>query len=345
MITTTFTDISNWQKNTFYNTGGTRSKYVAMHPESNDAYFFKGSKETPEGEIRYPMEFWSEIVSSKIGASLGFPLLDYNIAYDENHKQKVGCISKTMIADSSSKLTEGKDYLTGANPKYNPDQDKKDYTFQLICEALKKYNLEKYIDNIIEIIVFDSLVGNSDRHQENWGIITSRKMLNIKQEPKPIYLNFLEKAKQRFKKNSAKELVETLIMQLTSQFDFAPIYDSGCCLGREQSDETILKQLKDKQMLEAYINRGKSEIHWKGFTDKKKHFELVNLLLTDYQQSTHKYISNIHNNYNVDIIKEIIYRVDDNLPESLFNFKLPNHRKELMFKLVTLRAEKLMKLL
>jgi hypothetical protein len=28
---------------------------------------FKGSKETPLREIRYPTEFWSEIISSKIG--------------------------------------------------------------------------------------------------------------------------------------------------------------------------------------------------------------------------------------------------------------------------------------
>ena len=40
----TFTDISSWQKNIFYSTGGTRSKKIVIHPDTNDEYFFKGSK-------------------------------------------------------------------------------------------------------------------------------------------------------------------------------------------------------------------------------------------------------------------------------------------------------------
>ena len=135
----TFTDISGWHKNVHYSTGGTRSKYIALHPETNEEYFFKGSKETPLGEIRYPTEFWSEIVSSKIGEFLGFPMLDYNIAYDSKHKQKIGCLSKSMVSGSKNKLTEGKTYLTGFNALYNPEEDKKDYTFQFICNALKSF--------------------------------------------------------------------------------------------------------------------------------------------------------------------------------------------------------------
>ena len=100
----TFTDISSWHKNVHLNTGGTRSKYIALHPDTNEEYFFKGSKETILGEIRYPTEFWSEIISSKIGKLLGFPMLDYNIAYDNKHKQGIGCISKSMILGSKNKI-------------------------------------------------------------------------------------------------------------------------------------------------------------------------------------------------------------------------------------------------
>ena len=86
----TFTDISGWHINVHYSTGGTRSKYIALDPETNEKYFFKGSKETSFGEIRYPTEFWSEIISSKIGQFLGFPMLDYNIAYDSKHGKSLG---------------------------------------------------------------------------------------------------------------------------------------------------------------------------------------------------------------------------------------------------------------
>lgn len=164
----TFTEISNWQKNVHYSTGGTRSKYIALNPDNNEEYFFKGSKETLDGEIRYPTEFWSEIVSSKIGQYLGFEMLDYNIAYYKNHKQKIGCLSKSMILHSENKLTEGIAYLTGYDAKYIPEKHKKKYTFQFINKALVEFGLGQYVEKIIEIIVFDCIIGNSDRHQENW---------------------------------------------------------------------------------------------------------------------------------------------------------------------------------
>ena len=37
----TFTEITDWQKNVHYSTGGTRSKYIALHPENNEEYFFR----------------------------------------------------------------------------------------------------------------------------------------------------------------------------------------------------------------------------------------------------------------------------------------------------------------
>jgi len=120
-----FTEITNWQKNIFYSTGGTRSKKIVIHPVTNDEYFFKGSKiNKKNGETLYPTEFWSEIVSSKIGQFIEFNMLDYNIAYDENDRQKIGCISKSMVLNSENNLTEGITYLTGFDSKYNPAEDK-----------------------------------------------------------------------------------------------------------------------------------------------------------------------------------------------------------------------------
>lgn len=77
----------------------------------------------------------------------------------------------------------------------------------------------------------------------------------------------------------------------TYNYQFAPIYDSGCCLGREHTDDKVLKMLSDSQMIEAYIRKGESEIHWEGNIKKRKHFELIQLLLVNYQTETKIYIS------------------------------------------------------
>ena len=245
----TFTDISGWHKNVHYSTGGTRSKYIALHPDTNEEYFFKGSKETPLREIRYPTEFWSEIVSSKIGQFLGFPMLDYNIAYDSKHKQKIGCLSKSMVLSSKNKLTEGITYLTGFNSKYIPSQHKKDYTFQFICNALENFDLENYIENIVEIIVFDSVIGNSDRHQENWGILSAYEQdENIVEEQVSTVFDKMKKKIKKLSKNNNEEAkihikMNSKYVTYTYNYQFAPIYDSGCCLGREHTDEKVIKML------------------------------------------------------------------------------------------------------
>lgn len=355
----TYTEITNWQKNVHYSTGGTRSKYIALDPENIEEYFFKGSKETPNGEIRYPTEFWSEIVSSKIGQFLGFEMLDYNIAYDKNHKQKIGCLSKSMILHSENKLTEGISYLTGFNSKYNPEKDKKNYTFQFIKNALVDFELGEYVDNIIEIIVFDAVIGNSDRHQENWGVIAYYKELykkidehieNNNSKLSDKFVNLFRKISVQILKIKIEEKHPFKKSDLISEakfipHQFAPIYDSGCCLGREHEEEKVEKMINDNQMLEAYINKGKSEIHWDDLGEKSKHFELVILLLENYPNQTKTFINRVKDKFDSQKIKEIIENIDLNLPKDLINFKLSDSRKKLMFKLITLRIETLLKLI
>jgi len=352
-LETTFTDISGWHKNVHYSTGGSRSKYITLHPDTSEEYFFKGSKETPFGEIRFPTEFWSEIVSSKIGQFLGFPMLDYNIAYDSYHKQRIGCISKSMVDNSINQLVEGKSYLTGFDERYNAEKDKKGYTFQFIQGALKKSDFEHYINNIIEIIIFDSIIGNSDRHQENWGIIIDFSYIKdvfdsaLRKNDEGLF-GYLKKIKRIFKAELLLRAINDKTADVLSNIiipSFAPIYDSGCCLGREREDSWVEKAIEDSQMIEKYIQKGESEIHWEGHLKKRKHFELIELLLEHYPNETKKYIHRVKDKYNSESINNIIENIDVSIPQNLINFKLSGTRKKLMYKLVTLRIEKLIKYL
>ena len=134
-------------------------------------------------------------------------------------------------------------------------------------------------------------------------------------------------------------------LKFKTSHKFAPIYDSGCCLGREHLDDKVLKMLNDSQMIESYIRKGESEIHWEGNLKKKNHFELIELLLENYPTETKNFISKVKEKYNSESIKKIIENIDINVPNDLINFKLAESRKQLMFKLVTLRIEKLIQYL
>jgi hypothetical protein len=342
-----YTDISVWDIITYANTGGSRAKRIAVNPENNQEYFVKGSKVTKSGEIRYPMEFWSEIASSKVGQYFGFNMLDYNIAFQNDWNQKVGCISKSMIDQSKNKLTEGKAYLTGINPMYNPETDKKEYTFQFISKALNEFGLDSYLLNLVDVIVFDSLIGNSDRHQENWAFIGNfdaiikaleHQIKNEKFWNKLLYIlaRFVLKETRKFNLTRSKLYIDSLATN-----KFSPIYDSGCCLGRELEDERVEKMLKDGKMIESYVKKGVSEIHWEGTEKKQNHFELVKLLKEQFGERINNTIIRIDELSDFNQIREIIFNIDNNLPAELSNFKLPNNRKELMIKLISLRIKKL----
>ena len=290
--TATYTDVTDWNFLVYQNTTGSRSKKIVVNPASEDEYFFKGSKELATGEIKFPTEFWSEIISSKIGQYLEFNILDYNIGYNKDGTQKIGCLSKSMVSNSINKLTEGKVYLTGFDSTYNPDKDKKKYTFQFIRETLADFNYENYIPNLLEIIVFDAVIGNSDRHQENWGVITNfeqtiQEIDEALKNPKNKRLTrwglrfskILTHAQvEKFKNNQFKNRKSDLLLESNViNNNFSAIYDSGCCLGRELLDERVNKMLLDKQMLESYIRKGTSEIHWNGLDNKQNHFDLIKL--------------------------------------------------------------------
>lgn len=356
----TFTDIANWNKKPYSSTGGTRSKKIYINQDDTE-FFFKGSKKLDDGTFKYPMEFWSEIVSSKIGQWLGFYILDYNIAYDVNDEQQIGCLSKSMVEYSENKLSEGIDYLRGYDSKYNPDTDEFRYTFNFIKQTLEYFNLTECEPKFIEMLIFDAIIGNSDRHQENWGFISKFKetILEIEKEIKT-KKSFLGKIIPKLKKfiassalyqrireeeKNLKPKKSTLINQtLVVQTEFSPIYDSGCCLGRELLDDRILKMLTDNQMLEAYVVRkGKSEVR---FEEGKKipHFELLKNLEMEYKTVYTKTINRINELYSYEKLKTLIYNIDKELPKSLLKHKLPDIRKDLMIKLIDLRIKKLNKL-
>lgn len=50
------------------------------------------------------------------------------------------------------------------------------YSLDMILKSLEKYNFKK---EFLKILVFDFLIGNSDRHQNNWAIIQKDKAAEL----------------------------------------------------------------------------------------------------------------------------------------------------------------------
>jgi len=117
------------------------------------------------------------------------------------------------------------------------------------------------------------LIGNSDRHQENWAIINVNTLISedVTQvekglpkgeiDKKPNRLNKILKALHTLGGDIRSELEKARLM-LRKQTRFAPIYDNGCSFGRELDDGRVTQMLNNEQEIQKYIANGLAEIHW-----------------------------------------------------------------------------------
>lgn len=348
-----FFDIQNWNEQPWFSTGGTRDKKYVQSPQG-EFYYFKTSMVKPGKDYKY--EFWSEVIASQIGIFYGFDMLQYDVAYDG---KKVGCFSKTMFKPGLEELIEGGKYLQAFDNTFDPSnrQLRKMYSFQLIESTLNFFGYEKSIKDIIEILVFDALIGNSDRHQENWAFITELSFVGLsiksiqdiakarKIDTFPLLLRNL--IKKTFLNKDATDLNaagKQMKLHFNKNARFSPIYDSGSSLGRELIEKKVESMLKNDQELEAFINRGESEIHWDN--EKPKFFKMIgHIKQSQYSSDLISILGRLRSKHDKEKIASIIMNIDNCIPSDLQFSKIPQNRKELLVKLVTLRFEKLMQYL
>ncbi|MCD9856435.1 hypothetical protein LUD75_17060 [Epilithonimonas sp. JDS] len=159
-------------------------------------------------------------------------------------------------------------------------------------------------------------------------------------------LNFIEKFKTFFtnrKIEQRRKNISIIRVNINNSTKFSPIYDSGCCLAREKTDEEIIKMNNDDLLIEKYVIKGKSEIHWEG--NKINHFQLIQNLLPLHQETIENRFKVIRNRYNIEKLKTLINKIDNSLPDFCYDYKLTKDRKEVIVKIVDLRIQKLLSLL
>jgi hypothetical protein len=345
-----------WSEQKWVHTGGTRAKKFLQSPDGRYYYFKQSQKKEPtptKPGKDYKYEFWNEIIAYELAKMIGFSALKYDIAI---YGDFIGCLSELMIDSEKNELVEGVKYLQAYSPLYDPQnkEHKKRYTFHLIKRALESQNLEKHMIRIIELIIFDSIIGNGDRHQENWAFIIEHKRIDIvidemEQNPNFKKLKFWEKALFNFGKRTINKGLSEFIegekpipkQYYTQHHRFAPIYDSGSSLGRELSEEKVNEFIMNETDIQSYITKGKAEIHWNG--EKLSHFDLIDTIIreTQYIQEIRKVVARISSRFDYEKLRDIVFGIDSKIPERYFHYKIPQNRKELILKIITLRLEKL----
>lgn len=196
-------------------------------------------------------EDWAEKVAAELAKLLGIEAAQVELA---TYVGRRGCISKNFIArDTGEALIHGNEILAVHVEHYDKAKIMKqsDHTVDNIIAAVNRlfsHSLSLVIlTQLAEYMVFDGLIGNTDRHHENWGI--------------------------RFRLEGGSDAPSLTV---------APSYDHASSLGRECLDERCERILREKRVPE-YVMAGRGGVYWQASDNKGANpLELVKLAAAKY---------------------------------------------------------------
>lgn len=175
------------------------------------------------------------------------------------------------------------------------------------------YMPEDLLESFSMMIVFDAIIGNMDRHHENWGIVESDK---FKQ-----YLLFDKK-------------------QIVKERKFTPLFDHGSSLLFELSEENVNNCLRNFSDFEKqYIFKSKYSFIKDSNNNEANIFTILDTHIknkTAWGNRFRKIIKSIISNVSIFEIAKKIAQMP-NIPDIQYS----NNRRELLLKSVIRRLEKL----
>ncbi len=336
-----YIDISSWNKQVHVHTTGTRQKYILISPD-DDKYYFKTSLKKGIKDWKY--EFWSEVIASEVGNWLGFNVLKYDVA---SFDDLIGCISKSIINEDQEEHHDGFRYIIEKFPEFSFNF-KKTHSYQKIIGTLKHIDLYHFKKDVIGMIIFDSMIGNTDRHSENWALITvkSEEIKKLTEILESIdksnlfvkfYFNFFLFFKLRLTNKSLKRLIHK------KRYLFSPIYDSGSSLGRELDEEKINILMRDEKEFKNYTDKCYPDIKWETDTgiNKLTDFELIETIRLDEYEIVDSIIQRIKKRYSKHKLIAIVNNIDINVPDKFNDYKIPESRKQFIINCIDTKINNL----
>lgn len=223
------------------NTKGSRTKRLAIDIISKEKAWFKY-----QGQGYNVSEACSEKMCYEIAKVLGYNCAKIELAKDENNQ--IGILNYLFIDVNKITHMDAVSYL-------NEQENERPYFYTVS-------NIKRTLDNIdgklfngfIRLMLFDALVGETDRHEENWGVEITKDGYEFS----PLYDNGCN---------------------LLREF---------------RNEEYAAKYYDDIQRFDAYIYKSKTYIFKEDNKHRYKHFELIEYLNEEYHDILVKEIRNLN---------------------------------------------------
>jgi hypothetical protein len=203
------------------------------------------------GSKWYPVESITEQLITRVGQHLGFDVADSLLRMVG---RQVRFLSRYFLDDENESLAHGIE-LFRDNFGHDFVEDvaarkveRSFYTFSVVIKSIERTFPEAadaIVSGFVQMLLFDAIVGNNDRHPANWGVITSTRMTTLPR--------------------------------------FSPIFDTARGLFWNASEAAIRLKLADKGAFQAYITNSRPQIGWHE-EPNLNHFHLLQRIVDAYPE-------------------------------------------------------------
>jgi len=232
-------DLADWETHQDYEVFpvGARDKSLRICPDpppfdfclAGHRYLFKEAIKSAKDsdQPRYPDQYWAEVIAFRIGRMMGLTLPPVFVAID-SARNEPGTINEWFMGYPGSddeRYSPGGDLMQRLIPEYDRDKGR-EHNLETIIKLSRALALQHELTHDWRpywglCLCFDALIGNTDRHQENWGLV------------------WTEDARRAH---------------------FSPYFDNGTSLGHELEPAKMQRMTRDSNELEGYLRRGRHQM-------------------------------------------------------------------------------------
>lgn len=254
---------------------GAREKDVYFSPQAPLEPWIKAAHRylLKKSFARYPWQFWMEIIAYRVGQLVGVdvPPAFVGMRHEEGDgTPNYGALIEWFYSPSTDHYVDGGHFMTEAIPDYDVKKGSQHNLRTIIgLPIIFEGHREEWINYWSTVLAFDTIIGNTDRHQDNWGLV----FIVGTEVPGMANVKYIEHERS------------------------SPAFDNGTALGHEILEKNFSK-FNDEAYLQRYFtNPAKARHHMKWSLDEKEpmnFFQFMKRFVTEYPQVRER-VQNITN--------------------------------------------------
>lgn len=235
---------------------GARDKRALFAPEATGQEFLIDShRYLLKFSVRWaPEQFWNEVIAYRLGCCMGVQVPRAHVAVDQV-TGTCGALIEFFLeypGQPSEAYVAGGDIMQQLIPNYDRKRGTQHNfgSVSMWCRALASSDKVSFATDWssywAKVFAFDALIGNTDRHQDNWGTL--------------------------FQRNTAAPVAR-----------LSPAFDNGTSLGYELRPGKMQSLMADPRRLEKYVLAGTHHMRWKLNDEQRtQHGTLLKQFCTKY---------------------------------------------------------------